>query len=490
MIVQALTTVKHFSYNPVEDARSLLAGCTLQQALELSAIACLAVGEKAAELKSSTKPKQFAKKLAESGLTPTEINKYIKLHTSVNIASMAALGASMLFSLSAPRYAETCELISELPKIDQVNVIATKKNFAPKPKAKNKKTGCQWTTDRGGGNRKLEITASLPTGTLSDTPGVAEWVYTKHEQCKSMAGVLSDCYKDSQRLQELEIRFKELEASTRELASVELAQQKSNVSHFDSALLPQPELETIEDEIKTKLNPKDVYEPYFEITNLARGLKHLALLPNKKAIYDKNLKLLKQRASAMSIWFDEEELLKNHRLLFVRNGEDFISFLDSQENKPAIKATSFAEDMRDDRPIIKDEDQVERFAVAVIKYAELGSIGWEKIAAMASFDMSQLKEICKGLNDTDKPILRQCLATYLVERSESIRNGQVDWLHHVLLSNSLKLLEFKVNGQDDCRFNSVFSFNEKNVERWNFSTPLGELISCDRNQFEITGFIF
>lgn len=486
------TANKHFSYNPVEDAIELFADCTLLQALELSAIACLAVGKKAAELKSGIKPKEFTKKLAGIGLTPTEINKYIKLYSNDGIASLTALGASMLFTLSAPRYGEVRSLINELPKITQSIAAAVKKQFAPSPQKKTQKVECGWQRGKGGSNEQLKITASLPAETLSETPGVAEWVEKKYLQCGNMFGVLSDCYKDSTRLQELEARIKELESQDQMvLTTTEAEIQTTPIVEIESASISSEPVSTVnEEDIKTKLREsKSVFEPYYQLTKLACGLKTLSTIPDKRQDYEKNLNLLQTRAGIEHIWYDEQELLNNHRLVFVPGGEDFISFMNEVASPVAQKLipTSILEPMSS-KAIIKDGDQVERFTAYILECCDLGSIGWEKIAACASKDSNQLKKVCKGLNEADKVTLRQCLATYLYETKNSI--NQVDWLHHKTLGNALKLLEFNVNGETDCTYNSVFSLNKKGVERWHFNTPAGEVISCDRNEFQIIGILF
>jgi hypothetical protein len=156
----------HENSSPLEIIQQLLEQCTLTERLQASAIASLSVGEAAIALHLElAKPKKINAALSSVGLVRSDINKYAKLYEKFGGAKhlFASLGASVLFTLSAPRMEAVRSHILELDEpVDQEMVNALKKELVPAPQKKAKLNGVEWAASPGGGNRSLRIAGEIP----------------------------------------------------------------------------------------------------------------------------------------------------------------------------------------------------------------------------------------------------------------------------------------------------------------------------------------
>jgi hypothetical protein len=192
----------HENSSPLEVIQQLLEQCTLTERLQASAIASLSVGEAAIALHLElAKPKKINAALSSVGLVRSDINKYAKLYEKFGGAKhlFASLGASVLFTLSAPRMEVVRSRILEMNEpVDQEMVNALKKELVPAPQKKQKLNGGEWVASPGGGNRKYRF-----AGEIADSE-TAQWLSQKIEASGGqMYAVISDFKETAHELQAL-----------------------------------------------------------------------------------------------------------------------------------------------------------------------------------------------------------------------------------------------------------------------------------------------
>lgn len=180
--------------NKVAHVKQVLSECTLVERIEIAGASVLASGEEALRLKEETKKSKHFKELLDSwNLDRADINKYIKVcNQFIDMPQVAALGASILFSLSAPRYSEVRHHLAE-EEPNQLIALALKKQYTPTPRKRTSNNttsppsnGCSWERNSTGG-RKLCLYGEIQASPLLSEPGPAEWFEAKYKESTAVS---------------------------------------------------------------------------------------------------------------------------------------------------------------------------------------------------------------------------------------------------------------------------------------------------------------
>jgi hypothetical protein len=199
----------------LELIQQILDQCTPVERLQVSAIASLSAGEGFSEIKADCrKPKKFKEKLSTLGLLPRDVSKYEKIHEKFKGFKhlLWGLGASAIFTLSAPRMEPVCQrIMDDNEPVDQKAVEALKKELVPAPQKKAKLNGTKWASSPGGGNGNLVIAAQIPDSKS------ARWFNKKVEENNGqMYLVFEEMRQNEYDLQELKAAMSEGNAETKE----------------------------------------------------------------------------------------------------------------------------------------------------------------------------------------------------------------------------------------------------------------------------------